>query len=63
MHKRNGFIIRIKQLFGKLVDVDEVGMESHLFEHSEIDPSELLSLLTDFVQFDKFVYVEENERE
>ncbi len=67
LDKRIGFVVRIKQLFGKVVAVDEVGMESCLFEHSEIDssivPSEHLSLLPDPVQFDTFVYVEEDGRE
>lgn len=67
MDKRIGFVVRIKQLFGKVVAVDEVGMESYLFEHSEIDPSivpsEHLLLLPDPVQFDTFVYVEEEGKE
>lgn len=67
MDKRIGFVVRIKQLFGKVIAVDEVGMESYLFEHSEIDssivPSEHLLLLPDPVQFDTFVYVEEGEEE
>lgn len=67
LDKRIGFVSRIKQLFGKLVDVDEVGIESYLFEHSEIDPSvipsEHLLLLPDPVQFDTFVYVEEDGKE
>jgi len=67
MDRRIGFVSRIKQLFGKVVAVDEVGMESYLFEHSEIDstivPSEHLSSLPDPVQFDTFVYVEEDGKE
>ncbi|MEI4462093.1 hypothetical protein SZL87_06565 [Exiguobacterium indicum] len=67
MDKRIGFIVRIKQLFGKVVTIDEVGMESYLFEHSEIDSSivssEHLSLLPDPIQFDTFVYVEEGGKE
>lgn len=62
LDKRIGFIVRIKKLFDKVIAVDEVGMESYLFEHSEIDstivPSEHLSLLPDPVQFDTFVYVD-----
>lgn len=67
MDKRIGFIVRIKQLFGKVVAVDEVGMESYLFEHSEIDSSivssEYLSSLPDPIQFDTFVYVDEGGKE
>ena len=67
MDKRIGFVGRLKQLFGKVIDVDEVGMESYLFEHSEIDPSivpsEHLSSLPGPMQFDTFVYVEEDGKE
>ncbi|WP_214747080.1 MULTISPECIES: hypothetical protein [unclassified Exiguobacterium] len=67
MDKRIGFVVRIKQLFDKVVVVDEVGMESYLFEHSEIDQSivssEHLSSLPDPIQFDTFVYVEEDGKE
>ena len=67
LDKRIGFVVRIKQLFGKSMAVDAVGMESYLFEHSEIDPSivssEHLSSLPDPIQFDTFVYVEEGGKE
>lgn len=67
MDKRIGFVIRIKQLFGKLVAIDEIVMESYLFEHSEIDPSvvslEHLSSLPNPIQFDTFIYIEEDGKE
>lgn len=67
MDKRIGFVSRIKQLFGKSIAINEVGMESYLFEHSEIDQSivssEHLSLLPDPIQFDTFMYVEEDGKE
>lgn len=62
MDKRFGLVVRIKKLFGIDVTIDEVGMELHLFEHSDIDlsvvPSEHLQLLPDPVRFETCVYVD-----
>lgn len=67
MDKRFGFVVRIKKLFGKEVTIDEVGMESHLFEHSDIDPSvipsEHLQLLPDPVRFETYVYIDPEGKE
>ncbi|WP_393966279.1 hypothetical protein [Exiguobacterium sp. S22-S28] len=67
MEKRFGFIVRIKKLFGKEVTIDEVGMESHLFEHSDIDSSvaslEHLQLLPDPVRFETYVYIDSEGKE
>lgn len=67
MEKRFGFVVRIKKLFGKEVTIDEVGMESHLFEHSDIDssvvPLEHLQLLPDPVRFETYVYIDSERKE